>query len=426
MINASKTLFWYANVHQKMKEPAGRIMFTHAPLCHDINQHTCRHDRMDVVVGLLSGDIVWMDPIQYRCSRMNKNGMVTSSPVRQIRWVPGHETQFVSAHSDGTVLVWDVERDDPPEGFQKAPSDPAWDPRASIVVEEPQLQTDSPSGGMLKMGRSKDHSPVLYNPLSVWHVSRRAITDMAFSPDGRTLAFTSEDKLLHIVDFSRKTLIHTMASYFGGLTCVCWSQDGRILLTGGQDDLLTIWAAKEGHVVARAQGHHSYVSAVAFDPWCHKGSSYDAYRLISAGEDGKVCFWDFSSWSLHRPRAAPNQRGWTPSTTASQVFVPAQSRAEVPMLHPTAAFHMRTSVPCGLRIAPSYIIVLHLDSEMALFSRPRRFTHGNAVDHEPVPTHTTTSSPEEPLAASELPRSPTQRQMFRRTMSPFTLGLRKT
>lgn len=426
MINASKTLFWYANVHQKMKEPAGRITFTHAPLCHDINQHTCRYDHMDVVVGLSSGDIVWIDPIQYRCSRMNKNGMVTQSPVRQIRWVPGHDTQFVSAHSDGTVFVWDVERDDPPEGFRKAPPDPAWDPRTSIVAEEPQLQADLSGGGVLKKGRSKDQSPVPYNPLSVWHVSRRAITDMAFSPDGQTLAFTSEDKLLHIIDFWRKTLVHAMASYFGGFTCLCWSQDGRILLTGGQDDLLSIWAPKEGHLVARAQGHQSFVSAVAFDPWCHDQSSYEAYRLISAGEDGRVCFWDFSSWSLHRPRAAPNQRGWTPSTTASQVFVPAQSRAEVPMLHPTAAFHMRTSVPCGLRIAPSYIIVLHLDSEMALFRRPRRSINDNTAGAAPVPTHTTAASPEEPPAASELTRSPTQRHMFRRTMSPFTLGLRKT
>ncbi len=38
-----------------------------------------------------------------------------------------------------------------------------------------------------------------------------------------------------------------------------------LLQTGGQDDLLTIFSPWEQRVIARCQGHSSFVTAVAFD-----------------------------------------------------------------------------------------------------------------------------------------------------------------
>ena len=58
-----------------------------------------------------------------------------------------------------------------------------------------------------------------------------------------------------------------MRSYFGGLICVCWSPDGRYVVTGGEDDLVTVWSFHHKRVVARGEGHQSYVTAVAFDPY---------------------------------------------------------------------------------------------------------------------------------------------------------------
>lgn len=55
--------------------------------------------------------------------------------------------------------------------------------------------------------------------------------------------------------------------------------------TGGQDDLLTIFSPWEQRVVARCQGHSSFVSAVAFDaPKCDGRT----YRFGSVGEDNKL------------------------------------------------------------------------------------------------------------------------------------------
>ena len=111
------------------------------------------------------------------------------------------------------------------------------------------------------------------------------------------------------------------ASYYGGFLCVCWSPDGKYVLTGGQDDLVSIWSVAESTIVARCQGHQSWVTAVCFDPWrCDDRN----YRFGSVGEDCRLLLWDFSVGMLHRPKAvsirsASNERETLTSLEKSSV-----------------------------------------------------------------------------------------------------------
>lgn len=109
------------------------------------------------------------------------------------------------------------------------------------------------------------------------------------------------------------------SSYYGGMTCVCWSPDGRYIVTGGQDDLVSIWSLADSVLVARCQGHNSWVTAVAFDPWrCDERN----YRFGSVGEDCRLLLWDFSVGMLHRPRAVRLQRvGWLVMSIVKPVLV---------------------------------------------------------------------------------------------------------
>ena len=102
-----------------------------------------------------------------------------------------------------------------------------------------------------------------------------------------------------LMPFAR--LVDCYASYFGSLTSVAWSPDGRFILvrrrqvprqktdmgsqTGGQDDLLTIFSPWEQRVVARCQGHSSFVASVVFDDLRCDGRTY---RFGSVGEDNKL------------------------------------------------------------------------------------------------------------------------------------------
>lgn len=76
-----------------------------------------------------------------------------------------------------------------------------------------------------------------------------------------------------------------MRSYFGGLTCVDWSPDGKYVVVGGQDDLITIWSFTTQAVICRGQGHKSWTSVVRFDPFVYPTSSVAFFSGNSASGD---------------------------------------------------------------------------------------------------------------------------------------------
>ncbi len=68
-----------------------------------------------------------------------------------------------------------------------------------------------------------------------------------------------------------------------------------MLQTGGQDDLVTIFSPVDQRVVARCQGHSSFVSSVCFDP---ERTDERTYRFGSVGEDNKLILVSSISFRL--------------------------------------------------------------------------------------------------------------------------------
>ncbi|KAF9099160.1 hypothetical protein BGX29_007275 [Mortierella sp. GBA35] len=285
--NTGRTFTW-SDLSQKPNEPLSHITFSKAfPTSHDVNILTRSCDHLDVIIGFSTGDIIWFDPLCNKYYRLNKQGTIKDSPVTMIKWLPGSETQFMAAFQDGSIVIMDKERDD------NAFTAPAPTSDTMFHVTRP------------KYGK--------HNPISHWQVSKKPIKAFAFSPDLQHVAVVAMDGALRIVDFHQERLLDTFSAYFGALTCVCWSPDGKYILTGGQDDLVTIWSFKDQRIVARCQGHQSYVTGVAFDPWrCDERN----YRFGSVGEDAKLLLWDFSVGALHKPKAAVMQRRGSTATVS--------------------------------------------------------------------------------------------------------------
>ena len=127
------------------------------------------------------------------------------------------------------------------------------------------------------------------NPVYRWVIGEGAINEFAFSPCSKNLAIVSEDGFLRVFNYESMELIGVMKSYFGGLLCVCWSPDGRYIVTGGEDDLVTVWSFAERRVICRGRGHKSWVSVVAFD-LCSTTSG-DASEFVGdfCGSDDDFC-----------------------------------------------------------------------------------------------------------------------------------------
>ncbi|GAB1315749.1 Catabolite repression protein creC [Madurella fahalii] len=324
---AKDGLFAFANINRAfqwldLSSPAKaeyltKILFTKAHcLCHDVNRVAKNSSHIDVIMGFSTGEMIWWEPISQRYTRLNKHGIINGTPVSEIKWIPGSENFFLAAHMDGTLIVYDKEKEDAPFSAEDEGA-------SGTNSEASSSSTGANKWCQIHVNKSVHSKNQKTNPVAVWKLSNHRINAFAFSPDNRHLAVVSEDGSLCIIDYHKEELLELFYSYYGGLTCVCWSPDGKYVVTGGQDDLISIWCPSEASqadwsssspsqssssgLVARCQGHHSWVTSVAFDPWrCDDRN----YRFGSVGEDCRLCLWDFSVGMLHRPRAASvRQRG---------------------------------------------------------------------------------------------------------------------
>ena len=282
---------------QSRAQPLMKIIFAKANiLCHDINHFTKSIGHLDVIMGANTGDIVWFEAYSQKYVRINKGNIISSSPITDIRWLPGSENLFLASHVDGTLIVYDKERDDA-----------AFIPETVNGTVTPDLGVDgllgeaSASQNPLLINKSLNSKNQKCNPVASWQISHHRITSLAFAPSHLPyLAVVSEDGSLRIINYMREVLTDLYPSYYGGFTCVCWSPDGKYVLTGGQDDLVTLWSLHERKILARCQGHRSWVTGVAFDPW--RSCDGRNYRFGSVGEDRRLLLWDFNIGMLRRPK----------------------------------------------------------------------------------------------------------------------------
>ncbi|CAG8551522.1 2620_t:CDS:2 [Diversispora eburnea] len=347
--NAGRTLFWVDLTNPK--DPLSKFNFTKHPICHDVNQLTRSCDHLDVIIGFSSGDVMWVDPFCNKYNRLNKQGLINSSAVTMMKWMPGSDHLFMVSHQDGSIVTYDKDKDDQ-----------SFTPTTTTGSEDEGFRVTKPS-------KNTKHNPVSY-----WQVSKKAITAFAFSPDCQHVAIVSMEGCLRIIDFVKET-------YFGGFSCVCWSPDGRYILTGGQDDLVTIWAFREQRIVARCQGHQSWVTAVSFDPWrCDERN----YRFGSVGEDTKLLLWDFSVNALHKPKSPGSHRRASLASQShttnlvsrrnenlkntSHLCLP---RSEVAILQPVMSKSIDNESLCSITFREDSIITTCRKGHIRLWSRPQ-------------------------------------------------------
>ena len=222
---------------------------------------------------------------------MSYQNIISPSPVTEIRWLPGSENLFLASHIDGTLIVYDKERDD--AAFTPEPS--------ANGTGSGETENGTAEQTPLHINKSVNSKNQKSNPVASWKISNHKITAFAFSPDSRHLAVVGEDGSLRIINYLNEKLTDLYSSYYGAFLCVCWSPDGKYILTGGQDDLVSIWSLAERRIVARCPGHHSWVTSFDLYAW---RLFFRNYRFGSVGEDCRLLLWDFNIGMLRRPKAA--------------------------------------------------------------------------------------------------------------------------
>ena len=153
---------------------------------------------------------MWLEAFSQKYNRINKNVscgdeisglkkcnsdqcIINPAPVSEIKWLPGSENLFLAAHMDGTLIVYDKERDD-----------------ATFIPEESRISMDGSIDGLemdhasLRINKSINSKNQKANPVASWKLSNHRINGFAFSPDNRHLAVVSEDGSLRIINYLKE------------------------------------------------------------------------------------------------------------------------------------------------------------------------------------------------------------------------------
>jgi WD40 repeat protein len=122
--------------------------------------------------------------------------MINPTPVSEIRWIPGSENLFLASHMDGTLIVYDKERED---AVFVAESNGHW------PSDHKEMGPGATSGASLHVNKSVNSKNQKANPVASWKISNQRINAFTFSPDSRHLAVVLEDGSLRIIDYLRES-----------------------------------------------------------------------------------------------------------------------------------------------------------------------------------------------------------------------------
>jgi WD40 repeat protein len=115
-----------------------------------------------------------------------------------------------------------------------------------------------------------------------------AINMMAMAPDAQWLASASQDATVRLWDLT--TNEHRVLAHDTPVFAVCFTTDGRSVVSGADDGVIRLWNTLTATETARFTAHDGWVLGLAVLP--------DGRHLISAGEDASLAIWDLTDHRL--------------------------------------------------------------------------------------------------------------------------------
>ena len=235
------------------------------------------------VRGEQNGRIQFWDLENHRLLEQLDNGFFQNADGPIVLSADG---RMLASGGPGEVALWDLAAEGRPR-FTLGPRPGA--PRAIDLSADGRLLAAAHTNGTVL----------------VWDVPSRTLVrqlegfggTLALSPDGATLAVTARTGAISLYDVATWTVRRVLAGHTDVLWGLDFSADGSSLASGGDDRTAIVWDVATGTRRETLRGHTGRVLEVAFSP--------DARRLYTGGLDGTVMVWELSGDRRLGDRVAP-------------------------------------------------------------------------------------------------------------------------
>lgn len=120
----------------------------------------------------------------------------------------------------------------------------------------------------------------------------------ALSPDGRYLvtggyfAYKGNKQYgaIRLIDLKRNRIVAKLTGHTDVVFTIGFSKDGKYIVSGSGDKTVRVWDVNRKREVAKLRGHKKSIYGVAFSP--------DGKRVVSGAYDSKVILWDWRNKSI--------------------------------------------------------------------------------------------------------------------------------
>ena len=147
------------------------------------------------------------------------------------------------------------------------------------------------------------------------------VASVCFSPDGRLVLTGSWDKTARLWDAATGKELRRFVGHTHPVESVCFSPDGRQVLTGSTDKTARLWDAATGKELRRFEGHTGWVNSVCFSP--------DGRQVLTGARDGTARLWDAQSGREICTFYVLEDGGWLTFTPQAFVYDGRQSTRTV-------------------------------------------------------------------------------------------------
>ncbi|KAK2462742.1 hypothetical protein APHAL10511_005260 [Amanita phalloides] len=230
--------------------------------------------------------------------------------------------KYIAAGTSSTIMVLDAQT-----GVS------IWGPLSDMM--QPAAVAFSPDGKRVAFcSENIVIRDVLTGQLVVGPIKTYWIISVSFSPDGKQLATSNGKGNIEIWDAYTGNLILGPRGSSMYVCPVACSGDGKYVVSGSNGDLpMSLWDMKSGRLIRSFTANLAANFFVAFSP--------DGKRIISSSYEGNSCVWDLDSGALI---SGPSKRH--PEGTLAVLFTPASNgiRSSVSVVSPDGKWIMTATL----------------------------------------------------------------------------------